>query len=170
MVDNQGVFGVVRKLGLEVSIASTASRVFGLVVVALAMIIGWYRPHTDRSDRASVWLALLGLGSLASPGAWGDYVPVTAIWLLTLVTAVAPTTRRWRLFLVAVWAFQFLLLGTMPIGDWAPITAMRVASGVGAVLMLALFVRVAVTPVVDPAAVKTYPTSAESVDDLARAA
>jgi hypothetical protein len=170
MVDNQGVFGLVRKLGFEVSIAATAGRVFGLAVIALALIVGCYRPHEDRGDRASVWLALLGLASLASPGAWGDYVPVTAVWLLTLVTAVAPRTAGWRLFLVTVWTFQFLLLGTMPIGDWTPIVAMRIASGVGAVLMLGLFLRVTMSPVVDGSVSKTASVSEQSADRLARAA
>ena len=35
--------------------------------------------------------------------------------------------------------FQFFLLGTMPLGDWAPIQLMVPVSAVGAAITLALF-------------------------------
>lgn len=137
VIDNQGVYGLARKAGFGPETAATSSGVFGLLVVAAAAIIGWRSRGDGRGTRAMAWLALLGLASLASPGAWGDYVPVTGVWLLTL----APFDGRasWRAIVVTAWVFESVLLGTMPIGDWAPAGNMTVLSAVGAVAMLLLF-------------------------------
>ena len=76
---------------------------------------------------------------LASPGAWGDYVPVTAVWLLSLIAAQASRGRVVAGTLALVGVFQFFVLGTMPLGSWAPIGLMVALSAVGVLLMLGLF-------------------------------
>jgi len=139
VVDNQGAFGLARKLGASKPLAGAVGRAFGLAVLAAAALVGLRRASRARAWRAAGWLALLGLGSLSSPGAWGDYVPVTAVWLLSLL---APAMARGRLLaagLGAAWLWQWSLLGTMPFGDWAPIALMVPVSAVGSALMLALF-------------------------------
>ena len=151
--DNQGPYGLVLKLGLlgvpgmhEVT-AARVGRVFSLVVLALALLWGLRRFRERLGARrgrgrlagAAGWLALLGLASLASPGAWGDYVPVTAVWLLTLLAVPMVQSRRAAFLLAPVWLFQGTLLGTMPLGEWAPPVPMAILSGLGAVMLLGLF-------------------------------
>ena len=46
-------------------------------------------------------------------------------------------------FLVAA-VFEFFLLGTMPLGNWAPAGVMIPVSAIGALIMLALFASVVV--------------------------
>jgi hypothetical protein len=106
---------------------------------AVAALVGLQRSNGSRLAVGAGWLALLGLGSLASPGAWGDYVPVTAVWLLSLLAPLMTRSRKAAVALGVAWAFQLLLLGTMPIGDWAPLHLMVPVSAVGAAIMLALF-------------------------------
>jgi hypothetical protein len=139
VIDNQGVFGLALKLGVEKTSAGTASRLFGIVVFVVAAVVGLRRDAGSRLLRASSWLALLGLGSLASPGAWGDYVPVVAVWLLSLLAVPLTATRGRALAFGLAAVFQFFVLGTMPLGSWAPIGPMLVVSAAGALILLALF-------------------------------
>ena len=139
VADNQGVFGLARKVGLDKQSAGRLGRVFGLAVLAVAALAGRRRASSSRTARAATWLALLGLASLASPGAWGDYVPVTAVWLLSLL---APAMSRGRLpasLLGGAWLSQLLVLGTMPLGQWAPTHLMIAVSAAGVVVMLSLY-------------------------------
>ena len=148
VVDNQGVFGLARKFGVDKTGAAFVGRLFGLAVLLLAAFAGRRLGDASRWSRGASWLALIGLASLASPGAWGDYVPVTAVWLLALSVAwVAEDRRRVAPFAVAV-ALEGLLLGTMPIGDWAPTAIMMPVSALGVVAMLVLFAGVAARPLV----------------------
>lgn len=139
LIDNQGVFGVARKLGVDKPAAAWAGRIFFLGVLGLAAFAGRRFAAASRWARASVWLSLLGLASLASPGAWGDYVAVVAVWLLALLAARAVEDRRWRVPLAITAAFQVTLIGTFPMGDWAPLAVMLPLSTVGVLLMLALY-------------------------------
>lgn len=140
VADNQGVFGLARKLGLGKPAAATAGRLFGLAVLAAAWLAGRRLYDASRWSHGAAWLGLLGLASLTSPGAWGDYVPATAVWLLAYLVAVPVLHRRWRVPFAVAAAFQGLLLGTTPLGDWIPpMPVMYGVSAVGALLMLGLF-------------------------------
>lgn len=145
IADNQGVFGLAVKLGATKAAAAAINRAFTVGVLLLAAVAGLRFAGAGRWARGSLWLALLGLGSLASPGAWGDYVPVVAVWLLALVAARALERRwlRWPLAVVA--AFQVLLLGTMPVAGWGPPEVMIPVSALGVVTLLALFASVALS-------------------------
>lgn len=145
VVDNQGVYGLARKAGLAKPVAAEIGRWFGVLAMVAAFGAGLLR-ESSRAARAATWLGLIGLATLASPGAWGDYVPVTAVWLLTLVAAPLFESRAGRAAFAAVVLFEGLLLGTMPLGDWAPIGPMKVLSTIGAVLMLALFTAAVAAP------------------------
>lgn len=137
--DNQGVFGLARKLGAGKDIAAAATRLFALLALAAAAFAGWRGARSPRLWAGASWLALLGLASLASPGAWGDYVPVSAVWLLALLAGPLTAKPRRVIALSVVLLFEYFLLGTMPIGSWAPHQPMLVLSAIGAVLMLVLF-------------------------------
>lgn len=139
IADNQGVFGLVTKVGLSKGVASAVGRTFTVGLLLLAAATGRRFAGASRWARGSLWLALLGLGSMASPGAWGDYVPSAAVWLLALVAVRAVEDRRLRIPLAAVAAFQFFLFGTMPVAGWHPPEVMIPISAVGALSMLALF-------------------------------
>jgi len=139
VADNQGVFGLARKAGLSKGAAARVGRAFGLLVLLTAALLARRIAGASPWARGSAWLALLGLASLASPGAWGDYVPTTAVWLLALTAAAAVENRRLLVPLAAVALLQAFLLGTMPIGDWMPMDLMIPVSAAGAVAMLGLF-------------------------------
>jgi alpha-1,2-mannosyltransferase len=142
VVDNQGVFGLARKLGAGKPLAAQVSRLFALALLAAAGWAGWRFRDAGRWGRGALWLALLGAASLASPGAWGDYVPATAVWLLALVAARAQGRPWLAAGLTVAAVFQVFLLGTMPIGDWGPTAVLWPVSTVGAALLLGLFAAV----------------------------
>ena len=158
--DNQGVFGLAWKVGLGKPVAALLGRLFGLAVLAGAGLAALRlrrsaarvaadgtSPEGAAADggrwaQGVTWLALLGLASLASPGAWGDYVPSVAAWLLALVALRAVDEPRWRVPLALAGLFEVFLLGTFPLGaggEWAPMALMLPLSAVGVVLMLGLF-------------------------------
>lgn len=146
---NQGVHGLVAKLeflgvaGIAGEGASRLARfangLFGILTLVTAFSVGRATAVGSRHRQAVAWLALLGLGSLGSAGAFADYVPLTATWLLT----VAAPAVRWRsktgIFLGTAWVFQFFLLGATPIGTWAPPEIMIPLSAVGSILLFGLF-------------------------------
>lgn len=139
LVDNQGVFGLARKLGLAKPAAQLVGKLFGLGVLLLAALTAVRLRSASRWRQGAWWLGLLGLASLASPGAWGDYVPVAAIWLLALVASRATQNRAVAVGLGVTAVLQFFVLGTMPIGAWAPTAIMLPLSAIGVVSMVGLF-------------------------------
>lgn len=142
LVDNQSVFGLARKAGLAKPTAAAAGRVFGVLVLLAAGWAGLRFRGASRWAQGVLWLGLLGLASLASAGAWGDYVPAVAVWLLALVALRAVDEPRWRIPLAVTALFQVFLLGTFPLGsggEWAPLGLLLPLSAAGALLMLGLF-------------------------------
>lgn len=145
VADNQGVRGVVLKLGalgvpgMGESTARLATLLFGLAAAGLAFAFGRRSPRLERAGRAAGWLAILGLGSLASGGAWGDYVPLVATWLLPLLAARGGWTRVETAWLGACWLFQYTLLGTSPLGSWGPAAVLIPLSLVAALLLFGVF-------------------------------
>lgn len=162
IADNQGVFGLARKLGTGASAAAWAGRVYGLLLVGIAAWAGIRLFRASREQHGTTWLALLGLASLASPGAWGDYVPSVAVWLVAMLAARAIEQRKWLLPLAITGVLQFFVLGTMPLGDWEPMSLMLPISALGALSMLGLFsATIASTAAVPrPVAARTRPSPA----------
>lgn len=179
VVDNQGVFGLARKLGAGRDLAAMVGRAYFAVVLLAALWLGRRSEGGSRWARAAGWLGVLGLASLASAGAWGDYVPATAVWLLALLAPVPLENPRWRPAFIALALLEGLLLGTMPIGDWAEPWLMVPLATLGSVAMLLCFWYSAVRPpeasLVDPASVRLASSSTgpwrrvedASLDDLA---
>jgi len=145
IADNQGFSGLLAKLGeLGVpGVAGSAGRIAGLLylaaIAAAALWFGRREAELSRAERAAGWLALVGLGSLASRGAWGDYVPLTAIWLLALVATRLRGGARIAVPLAACWLLQYTLLGTMPLGGWAPMDLLIPVSAIASLSLFALF-------------------------------
>ncbi|KPK17709.1 MAG: hypothetical protein AMJ62_01070 [Myxococcales bacterium SG8_38] len=149
---NHGVFGLVIKLGemgvpwADASVAARVNRVFVFGLVGMAWWVGRHglTNSLEREQRAVAWLSLLGLGSMASTGAFVDYVPLTATWMVTLLAWRMPDLARGRgraaaaVFLV-VWVFQYTLLGTVPVGDYFEPSVMLPVSALSSVMMLGLF-------------------------------
>lgn len=145
---NQGVAGLVAKLDALGWISSSAvgagaagplaSRLF-LVGLAIAAAVGARGlARSSRRARAVGWLALLGLGSLASPAAFADYVPATAVWMVVMLGAAWPRSRAARLAMGVALGFQLTLLGSTAIGSWADPELLIPLSLVGQVALFAL--------------------------------
>ncbi len=126
LAGNVSPFAMVRKLSdlgltaLTDNVARVVQLVFTLGVVAMAVVAARVR---GARARALVWFALLNLGAMTSPAAWGDYVPVGTLWMLTLVAAGTTRVRP------AIWGtlagLSFLLPGVVPLGNWpSPVVAM----------------------------------------------
>jgi hypothetical protein len=145
IADNQGAYGLVEKLGemgvpgIDRTAAARVGKLFGLAVAGLAALFAFRSAAAPRDLRAAGWLAILGLGSMASAGAFGDYVPLTAVWMMTVLTSRV-ADRRWLLVPFAIAGlFQYFILGTTPIGEWSPPEVMIPLSAAGVVLALGLY-------------------------------
>ena len=141
---NQGVHGIVQKLAAmgvpgAGALASLAGRAFGLALLVVAAVVGLRGASFSRLEHAVTWLGLLGLGSLASTGAWADYVPLTCVWLLAFLLPAARGRRAVRALLVVCAVMQATLLGTMPIGAAMGASWMLPLSLLGALLLLGTF-------------------------------
>jgi len=145
IADNQGFPGLLTKLdelgvpGLEGDVRRVATLLYLAAIAAAALLFGRREAELPRPARAAGWLALVGLGSLASSGAWGDYVPLTAVWLLALLAARLREGARFAVLLVACWILQYTLLGTTPIGSWAPMAILIPLSTVASLSLFVLF-------------------------------
>ena len=139
VADNQGPYGLALKLGLSDRVAALVGRSFTLLLAGLAIVAAVRFRHASRWGRSLLWLSLLGLGSLASPGAWGDYVTTAAVWTLALLVILAFRDPRWIAPLLATVLFEGFLLGTIPIGDWGQ-GVMLSLSAIGSLLLLLLYV------------------------------
>jgi len=138
---NQGPWGIVRKLrllgipGTSETIAMAVGRTYGFLVL-LAVVFATPR---CRTDRATAWLAILGLGSLLGAAAFGDYGTFPAIWLLTLLSAGMTRNRQLLYILGTIWIFEYFLVGLMPMGAWYPERPMIGLSLVTALLLIVLY-------------------------------
>ncbi len=108
-------FGEMGLPGMTADIASTINSTF--VVLLIGAIILFARKMTAKEERAKVWLGILGLASMASPAAWGDYIPLPAMWLLTLLAAEATKNRTLAIASGICWFLFYFLVGTVPLGN-----------------------------------------------------
>ncbi len=145
---NQGIAGIFQKLVLMgVDVPATVTQHIGVVYLlslpVLAYAVGALGESDSPADRAVKWLGVLGLGSLASAGAWADYVPLTAAWVLLYLIA-SESSRRGRGILLVAAFLQFTLLGTIPLGPYSDASWMTPLSLIGALLLLGVFLRAAI--------------------------
>jgi hypothetical protein len=145
MAGNQGVYGIAQKLSTLFGLDSSATleqwlpTSYAVFLVVAAVAVGRRVPKS-RGAHAAAWLGLVGLASLASAGAWTDYVPVTAVWLLAYLIPTQAGSRIGLLLGALTAAFQATLIGTMPLGEAADPGWLLPVSLISAVLLLATFV------------------------------
>ena len=116
-----------------------AGKLYGLALVTVGAWIGLRAGRESRRASAIAWVGLLGLGSLASTGAWADYVPLTCVWLLTLLAPLTTGRPAMQVALGLCAVMQLFLPGTMPLGDWVGTSWMYPLSLLGALAMLVTF-------------------------------
>lgn len=136
----QGIFGKIAAMGLP-SVTAWSRLVGKLYLLTLFCAAAWIglRGDETRPSRAVAWVALLGLGSLASTGAWADYVPLTCVWLLALLAPLSTGRPLVKVALGVCAVLQVFLLGTMPLGDWWEARWMIPLSLLSALAMLVTF-------------------------------
>jgi hypothetical protein len=123
LAGNISVHSLIRKLGdlglpgASETVARLAHGIYSLAVVAFAV---WAARARTREGRALMWLVVLNLAAMASPAAWGDYVPIGTLWLLTLLASSRLRELVPMPLLAVTWVMTFLLPGVVPIGNFPP--------------------------------------------------
>lgn len=90
---NMSPFGLALKLqrldvpGMSLAVGRVLSAIYGLAVLALVIGLRQRLPR-QRNEETAVWLALLSLGTLASPFAPASYVLLSLVWLLCIDRSV----------------------------------------------------------------------------------
>ncbi len=102
--------------GMTAGFASVANSVF--TVLLLAGIACAARRIRTKADQTRIWLGILGLASMASPAAWGDYIPLPALWLLTLLPKEVAGQHVHTAVCGVCWIFFYFLIGTVPTGGF----------------------------------------------------
>jgi hypothetical protein len=139
LAGNVSLFSFVRKLGdlglagMTDDLARMVHGAFSVVVLAVAVLVSRVR---SRERRAVAWLALLNLAAMTSPAAWGDYVPLGTLWMLTFLVGGA-ATRAETVAAAAAVSFCVLLPGIVPIGNFPSPTAAMAMSVFGTLVLLA---------------------------------
>ena len=123
---NLSPYGQIIKLGemgirgMTSAVASGVNSFFTLMLIGLTILAA--RHLVSRVFRVQIWLAILGLASMMSPAAWGDYITLPAMLLLTVLVVEAKNNRKLALGFGICWIFFYFLLGLVPIGSYpAPI-------------------------------------------------
>jgi len=134
-------YGMVARLnelgipGMTNEFAGTVTWVYSLFILVLAIRAA--RTAAGRAHQAQVWLALLNLAVMRSPGAFNYHV-VGSLWLLTLLAAEMRGRRWLSVSLGICWVFLFFLPGVVPLPVFPPPPAMMILSGISVVLMVTL--------------------------------
>jgi hypothetical protein len=145
VADNQGVRGLVEKFremgipGLDGKASLWATKLYGIAVLIATVLVSRRMALRSRHLQAISWFAILGLGSLASAGAWGDYVPLVATWMMTFLVSRLRDNWLVAVSLSVCWLFQFALVGTSPLGSWFSPEFMIPLSALSGVMMLTLY-------------------------------
>ncbi len=143
---NQGVAGIVGKaqaLGLSFLDSTWAARAATLYSVALLpalYLTGTNLEGADRGRLAAVWMGAIGLASLASAGAWADYVPLTGVWLAVILLPLLDRKKSLRWTVVGAAFLQMTLIGTMPLGSFSEGAWLIPLSLISALGLFSLFV------------------------------
>jgi hypothetical protein len=142
IADNLSPGGIAAKLqvlGIP-WMTETAGSIILRVYSVLRIIVVFFaaRKKGSRLQQAWLWLALLNLGALQSPGAWGDYVTLGTVWLLSLLSWQMYNGVIRIVFLAACWVFSFSVLGVQPMPELLPVPMMMVLTSIGVILLLAV--------------------------------
>ena len=104
--------------GMTHGVATAANSVCTIALIGLGVYAAKRLDTPVR--RAQAWLSIIGLASLLSPAAWGDYVPWPALWLLSTLAVDAVASRRFAVVLGVCGFFFYFLVGLVPLGMFPP--------------------------------------------------
>lgn len=119
----QAVVEKIRELGLlwmTPTVGTIAIRLWSVALVAITVAAAIRKSAVGRAERVRVWLALLNLAALQSGGAWGDYITLGSVWLLTYLTGDAWRSRTATVGLALAWVACALVPGVQPIPTLLP--------------------------------------------------
>ena len=140
VADNFSPAGLVAKLH-ELGVPGTTPRLgrvalsgYAFLLVGAAFLAG--RRQGSRRDQACLWLAVLNLAALQSPGAFADYVTLGSVWLLVLVPDLFRGRPLRTAFLAVCWVFFALVPGVPPVPASLSEPAMMTLTAVGIVVLL----------------------------------
>ncbi len=122
--------------GMGKQMASSFNSLFVLAVIASVVVAS--RRLDSRVRRVQAWLGILGLASLASPAAWGDYITLPALWLLTTLIPEASGKRITAITCGIGGIFFYFLLGTVPIGTFSSLNVTYMLSSFSFILLVGL--------------------------------
>jgi hypothetical protein len=140
IADNFSPAGLVSKLhelgvpGMTPRLGRLALGSYALLLLPAAWVAG--RRQDPRRDQACLWLAVLNLAALQSPGAFADYVTLGSVWLLALLPDQFRNHPVRASFLAACWVFFALVPGIPPVPASLSEPAMMTLTAVGVVLLL----------------------------------
>ncbi len=116
---NQSPFAFIAKLdalgisGMTQNLAKIVHIIYTLFVVIITFFAA--RIKGGRHIQLLVWLALLNLGALVSKGAWGDYIPIGTLLLMTYLLQEISGSLGQKLIMIVTGIFMFLSLGVLPL-------------------------------------------------------
>jgi hypothetical protein len=122
---NQGIPGMVTKvqnLGVNFlgdGAASAINHLYVLLLLPLFWVSARAAADMSSQEKAAFWIGVLGLASLASAGAWADYVPLSGVWALIFLIPEFAHRPVLRAILLACGFLQISLVGTVPLGPFA---------------------------------------------------
>jgi len=122
--------------GMTAGVASAFNNVY--VLALLAAVVAASRRLSSNSRRAQIWLGILGLASLSSRAAWGDYITLPGLWLLTVLASETAGRRGLAVTAGVCLAFFYLLPGLVPLGVHPAQPVAYTLATVNFVLLIAL--------------------------------
>lgn len=140
IASNQSMKGLTDKLVLlGWPAAASAKALLGVLYSGAVLLLVAHAARRARTPhaRATLWLCALTLGALCSPGAWADYVLVSAVWMLALHSAALPASRLARASSLSAWILFVLQPGVLPLIPVGGARGMLSAALLGHIAVLA---------------------------------
>ena len=75
---------------------------------------------------------------MMSPAAWGDYITLPAMWLLTALAVEVGNNRKLAIGFGICWIFFYFLLGLVPIGNYPAPAITYTLSTISFILLIGL--------------------------------
>lgn len=116
---NQSPFAMIYKLdalglpGMTLGVAKITHVIYTALVLVIAVLAA--RIKGNDHHQLLIWLALVNLAGFVSKGAWGDYIPIGTIWMMTFMIKEFTATSARKIVMAFMWLFMFLSLGVLPL-------------------------------------------------------
>lgn len=137
---NQSPYAFIFKLGalgvpgMTLSVANMTHLFYSIVVLIIAIFAS--RMKGSQYKQLLIWLALLNLAALVSKGAWGDYISIGTLWMMTFMIKEMFSSVRQRIIMGICVIFMFLSLGAMPLPGLDNPTLLIILAGIGMLLLI----------------------------------